>query len=89
VIYLKKSVPNLLDYIQKRGRAYEKNMEPAYIERLNTLYDEWIASHKEGKVLTIDSNNIDFVAEPAHFQDISRRVLEALDQKELFRRPLP
>ena len=84
VIYLRKSVPKLRDYIKKRGRSFEQGIEASYLERLNHYYEEWIRGYKGGKVLVVDSNELDFVANPAHFDGISRLVREALDQKELF-----
>lgn len=84
VIYLRKGVPKLREYIRKRGRAFEQNIEASYIERLNHYYEEWITGYRGGKVLVIDSNELDFVANSAHFDAIARQVHEALDQKDLF-----
>jgi hypothetical protein len=37
-----------------------------------------------GKLLVIDSDELDFVAHPEHFDQIARQILEKLDQRELF-----
>lgn len=59
LIYLKSSVPHLVSQIQKRGRDYEKGISIEYLTNLNERYDKWIESY-EGKVLTIEADNLDF-----------------------------
>ena len=54
LIYLKASVPTLVGQIQKRGREYEENIRLDYLKKLNLLYDKWIDSYKEGRLLVID-----------------------------------
>lgn len=59
LIYLKSSVPHLVSQIQKRGRDYEKGISIEYLTNLNERYDKWIEAY-EGKVLTIEADNLDF-----------------------------
>jgi deoxyadenosine/deoxycytidine kinase len=54
LIYLKSSVPTLVDQIQKRGREYEENIRLDYLKKLNELYNRWIENYKEGPVLIIN-----------------------------------
>ncbi|WP_313386768.1 deoxynucleoside kinase [Chishuiella sp.] len=61
LIYLKASIPTLVAQIQKRGRDYENSISIDYLSRLNEKYDKWISNYKEGKVLVIDVDNLDFV----------------------------
>ena len=56
LIYLKASVPTLVDNIQKRGREYEENIRLDYLKRLNKYYDSWIDEYEEGPLLIIDVN---------------------------------
>ncbi|RZA08213.1 MAG: deoxynucleoside kinase [Proteobacteria bacterium] len=84
MIYMRKSVPRLVEQISKRGRDYEKNIPRDYLECLNRYYDDWIAGYDASKLLVIDSNELDFVAHPEHFDQIAKQILEKLDQKELF-----
>lgn len=84
MIYMKKSVPRLVDQIRKRGRDFEKNIPRDYLECLNRYYDDWIGSYKEGKLLIVDSDELDFVANPEDFDHISKKILEKIDQRELF-----
>lgn len=63
VVYLQASVETLMRRIELRGRAYEKNIEPAYLEELNTLYQEWTSQFKLAPVLTVPADRLDFVQE--------------------------
>ncbi|HBN05936.1 MAG TPA: deoxynucleoside kinase [Bacteroidales bacterium] len=60
LIYLKASIPSLIRNIQKRGREYESSIRLDYIASLNERYDRWIENYKEGKLLIIDIDNLDF-----------------------------
>jgi deoxyadenosine/deoxycytidine kinase len=64
LIYLKADLPKLISQIEKRNRDYESGIRLDYLKKLNEHYDEWIANYQHGKVLTIDVNNLDFVARP-------------------------
>lgn len=84
VLYLKKSLPHLKTQIQKRGRDYEQNIPDEYLMNLNRYYDEWLGSYSMGKKLIIESDDLDFVRNPMHFDDVVSRVVGALDQTDLF-----
>ncbi len=64
LIYLKAGIPTLVDHIEKRGRDYEGSMSLDYLKRLNDRYEEWIAGYREGPLLIIDADNIDFDENP-------------------------
>ena len=59
LIYLRSSVPNLIDNIQKRGREYETSIRLDYLNRLNERYEAWVSQYNDGKLLIIyvDSNH--------------------------------
>lgn len=61
LIYLKASIPKLVEQIHKRGREYETSINIEYLNRLNQKYEEWIAGYKNGKLLIIDIEPLDFV----------------------------
>lgn len=82
VIYLQASVPTLVDRIRKRGRDYEQSISPEYLERLNRYYEEWMDHVKLCPVLTVPTDNLDFVTNDGHLKLISARVLERLHGKE-------
>ena len=74
LIYLKADIPKLVGQIEKRGRTYETTMRIDYLKNLNTHYEEWIAGYKEGKLLIIDVNNLDFVENPGDFSFVVEKV---------------
>lgn len=65
LIYLKASIPTLVDHIQMRGRDYEGSISLDYLKRLNERYDNWINGYQEGKLLIINIDNLDFQNNPA------------------------
>lgn len=73
LIYLKSSVPHLVSQIQKRGRDYEKGISIEYLTNLNERYDKWIESY-EGKVLTIEADNLDFKNNSEDFAAICDKI---------------
>jgi deoxyadenosine/deoxycytidine kinase len=79
LIYLRKSVPALIEQIQKRGRDYEQMMQIDYLKDLNERYEEFIYKEYEGRVLVIESDGLDFENRPEDF----RKVLDKIDG-ELF-----
>lgn len=60
LIYLRSSVSNLVEQIQKRGRDYENSIRIDYLSRLNERYEAWISSYTNGKLLIIDVDKLDF-----------------------------
>jgi len=78
VVYLKASVNTLMKQISTRGRSFEKGIERNYLEKLNRSYGQWIKNYKLGKVITIDSNNLDFVNNKEHFDFILNRITKEL-----------
>jgi deoxyadenosine/deoxycytidine kinase len=63
LIYLKATVPTLVNQIQKRGREYEDNLRLDYLRRLNEYYEKWIANYKDGRLLVIDVDQVNFAEE--------------------------
>ena len=82
LIYLDASVPTLIERIRLRGRDYEQQIDPAYLEQLSSLYEEWIAGFSLCPVLTIPSDELDFVNNGTHLELIAAKVLEKLQGKE-------
>ncbi|MFN8375853.1 MAG: deoxynucleoside kinase [Anaerolineae bacterium] len=78
VIYLQGSVDKLLAHISKRGRDYERNMDPDYLARLNRLYDDWIDNWTTCPVVRVPMDRIDFLQHRADFEEIVQMVEEAL-----------
>lgn len=83
VVYLKSSVDELLCRIQRRGRDYERDISRAYLEQLNTLYDQWIQRFDLCPVLTVPADRLNFVDEPQHLDLIIEKILDKLSGKEV------
>ena len=64
LIYLRASVPVLVNQIQKRGRKYETSIRIDYLQRLNERYEAWAESYKLGKMLIVDVDSHNFVEKP-------------------------
>ena len=74
LIYLRADVPTLVRQISKRGREYEAGISIDYLSKLNNKYQNWIENYKEGKLLVIDVDNLDFVEKPEDFGYILERI---------------
>ncbi|MEM7330686.1 MAG: deoxynucleoside kinase [Chloroflexota bacterium] len=70
VIYLKGSVRTLTHRIQQRGRDYELDIEQSYLNQLNTLYDQWAENFSLSPVLTVETDNLDYVLHESHLDQI-------------------
>lgn len=79
LIYLKADIPKLVGQIEKRGRTYETAMRIDYLKNLNSHYEEWIGDYKEGKLLIVDVNDLDFVERPEDFSFIVEKI-----EREMF-----
>jgi len=74
LIYLRSSIPNLVSQIHKRGRDYENSISIDYLNKLNERYETWIQSYNKGKLIIIDVDNIDFVANPEDLGEIINKI---------------
>ncbi len=83
VIYLRASVPTLLQRIEQRGREFEKNISPQYLEQLNQLYEEWIAGFRLCPVLIVPADRLDFVANGDDLDAIASRAQARLRGNQL------
>ena len=74
LVYLRASVPTLVDQIQKRGRDYENSIRIDYLNRLNERYEAWIGNYKKGNILIIDVDNINFAEKEEDLGSIIEKV---------------
>jgi deoxyadenosine/deoxycytidine kinase len=82
VVYLRASVPTLQERIRSRGRSYEQNISTAYLEQLDALYQEWIDQFSICPVLSVPSDDLDFVMNPHHLELVTDKILEKLQGRE-------
>ena len=74
LIYLRSSIPNLVNKIHKRGRNYETSISIEYLSRLNERYEAWISQYDKVKLLIIDVDNMDFVENPTDLGNIIEKI---------------
>lgn len=84
MIFLKRSVPKLVERIRLRGRDYEQAIPIDYLTRLNGYYDEWYESYSLGKSLVVDTDDLDFLENDAHFDQLINKIHDSVEQQEMF-----
>ena len=82
VIYLRASVPTLLNRIRRRDRYYEQSIPEEYLGQLNQLYESWIEHFTFCPVLMVPADSLDFVKHPRHLDLIVSKVEEKLTGKD-------
>ncbi|MBS7358909.1 MAG: deoxynucleoside kinase [Candidatus Limimorpha sp.] len=78
LIYLRASVPTLVRQIQKRNRDYEQSIRLDYLNALNRRYEDWISKYSKGKLLVIESDNIE-IENPEDLGGIIDRINASLN----------
>jgi|TARA_B100001059_G_scaffold103992_1_gene103881 deoxyadenosine/deoxycytidine kinase len=74
LIYLRSSIPNLVNQIYKRGRDYENSISIDYLSRLNERYEAWIHGYEKGRLLIIDVDHLDFVEKAEDLGEIIEKI---------------
>ena len=74
LIYLRASVPTLVNQIQKRGREYENAIRLDYLKGLNERYENWILEYDLGKLLIIEVDNMNIAENPEHLGNVIERI---------------
>lgn len=77
VIYLQASVPSLVHRIQTRGRDFEQTLDVTYLESLNRLYEGWSRDFRVAPILTIPTEEVRYLEQPAEYE----RVLDLVKQR--------
>jgi deoxyguanosine kinase len=78
VVYLKADTDVLMQRIAMRDRPYERQMEATYIATLNETYETHFANYSTGNVLTINTNQLDFVRNKEDLDWVEQRIRQAL-----------
>ena len=74
LIYLRADIGKLVRNIEKRGRTYESKIRIDYLKELNKHYEDWISDYHQGKLLTIDISDVDFVNRAEDFSQIIYKI---------------
>lgn len=74
VVYLQCGVDRLLENIGKRGRAYERSIDPAYLADLAEAYTQFFHQYDRSPLIVVNGNDADFVQNPDHLAYIERHI---------------
>ena len=77
LIYLRSSIPNLVNQIHKRGRVYENSISIEYLSRLNERYEAWIHDYKKDNLIILEVDELNFVDRSEDLQ----QVIQTIDSK--------
>jgi deoxyadenosine/deoxycytidine kinase len=83
LIYLKAPVPVLMNRIRKRARNMETGITADYLGLLDTFYDEWLGAFDLCPVLTVRTDDLDFVHQPRHLETVVQRIQDKLAGNEV------
>lgn len=84
MIFLRRSVPKLVERIKLRGRDYEQAIPIDYLTKLNDYYEQWYENYDLGKSLIVDTDDLDFLENEEHFDRLVQRIHDSIDQQEMF-----
>jgi len=82
LIYLKAPVSVIFDRIQRRGRSIESGISTEYLSLLESFYDEWMRDFDLCPVLTIRTDDLDFVHKRGHLDIVVDRIQDKLSGRE-------
>lgn len=85
IIFLQATTDLLLERIARRGRAFERDMDPEYLETLNEAYAYFFAHHQGTPVLIINAGEVDFVERPGLVGDVWQALQRSGPGTTLFR----
>ncbi len=74
ILYLRASVPTLVNQIQNRGRKYEDNIRLDYLKRLNERYEAWVEAYNLGKILIVEADYYDFPTNTGHLREVIDKI---------------
>jgi len=82
LVYLKAPVPVLMNRIRQRAREIETSIDEEYLTLLDTFYTEWMQTFDTCPVLTLRTDDLDFVHQPEHLDTVVSHIQARLSGKE-------
>lgn len=82
LLYLRAPVDVLVKRIRSRGREIETGISADYLHLLDTFYEEWMQNFDLCPVLTIHTDDLDFVNKPRHLSTVVKRIQDRLSGRE-------
>ena len=75
-VYLYQRTERLIENIRLRGREYEQNIQPEYLDKIHKGYLSFIKSQEGLNPLIIDVTELDFVQSDEDYRKVLRQILE-------------
>jgi deoxyadenosine/deoxycytidine kinase len=82
LLYLRAPVEILMERIRRRGREMERGITADYLRLLDRFYEEWLAVYDLSPVLTIRTDDLDFVHRPEDLDVVVQRIRARLAGRE-------
>ena len=86
VVYLQASVDTLYDRVRRRRAAYEDGISEDYLRRLSEAYSRYFLAYDESPLLVVNSDRLNFVDVPGHFELLIERMQAMRGGREFFNR---
>ena len=80
IVYLQADTNVLMGRIAQRDRPYERAMDRDYIDALRRTYDQFFADFDATEVLTIDTNDLNFVTNQQDLYAIQGQIKSVLQE---------
>ena len=83
LIYLKAPAKVLMERIRRRARNMETGITLDYLSLLDSFYEEWLGAFDLCPVLTIRTDDLDYVHQQQHLDTVVQRIQDKLAGKEV------
>ena len=83
LIYLRSSIPNLVNQIHKRGRVYENSISIEYLSRLNERYEAWIHDYNKENLIILEVDELNFVDRSEDLQQVVQTIDSKLEDMKM------
>ena len=84
VVYLQAPVKVLRDRIEKRGIAYERGMDPAYLQRLADAYTRFFHDYDQVPLLIVNATDINFAENDADYDALLAEIRRTRSGRHFF-----
>jgi deoxyadenosine/deoxycytidine kinase len=74
LIYLRATIPTLVNQIEKRGREYENSIRLDYLRQLNDRYESWIKRYTLGKLLIVNVDELNFASSKEDLSNVINKI---------------
>ena len=81
IVYLRADHDVLMRRIALRDRPFERDMDPDYIREVAAAYDAWLSRLNDIPVLTVDTNDLDYLSRPADMEHITHLIADAMTSR--------